>query len=94
MGEVHRNLQQAADTDWKEWIAEFVKVMNSANQNLLKSCEKSAAGFDNIHCPIHKGEHYEWFTANESGRKLSLPDLTSSDPLLPSNPSLSKNSST
>lgn len=38
------------------------------------------------------GEHYQWFVANErqsrdgNGRKLSLPDLTASDPSLPDVP--------
>ena len=84
-----------ATIDLTELAVEFTKAMSSANGKLLAAFLKAAKGFGGlpIHYPrLHNqqgdgSEHYEWFVANEGGRKLSLPDLNA-DPSLPGDPVL------
>ena len=76
--------------------SEYESKMNALNPLLLQSFLQIAKGFGDVdvqyppapNSPNEVGQHFKWFMANEKphAQRLSLPDVSDRDPLLPISP--------
>ena len=76
--------------------SEYESKMNALNPLLLQSFLQIAKGFGDVevlyppapNSPNEVGQNFNWFMANEKShaQRLSLPDVSDRDPLLPISP--------